>query len=314
MGILEFLGSIFSDKLPSLSTKIGTWCKYQWFRFFVNKEPCSEQQAIQHAYGVLSGHIDTAISFRNIDEKRPFILVKIRESIENPEYKFVLLKKIGNTFINDWEFEPAILITDFEVVDIQKNGYHNFTFVEQTAGTGADTKILNIVDLVSKERFKITEHRDHTVPKKPNAPDIIIEPNNIDEKLFSKIEKYAALKDMFKQNTVDFTKPEHAVQNWHRMNGEIKKGEVNLCFYSGKPIYGSGILETEETPEIEWIAYFKGPLFGYLKKDNSHFVAYSPGSSYNWPYDLEGRNKAISFKSAGEKFVFELKGDKGILR
>lgn len=311
---MEFL-SLVVEKIISFLPKVWRWLRYQCFYLFVNKTPYTEKEARQIAYGVLSGHIDKVICFRNIDEKRPYVLVKVRNSVEEHNYRFVLLKKMGNTFIQDWEFEAVLLITDFEIVDIQKNGYHNFAFIEQSAGSGADTKILNIVDLINKEHIKIIEHIDWTTPKNPHSPEVITKPEDIDEELLPKIEKYAASKGFFEQNKVDFSKPEHAIQNWHRMNGEISEGEVKLRFYSGEPVYGASISDTLDFDHIKWIAYFKGPLFGYLKNKDQHFVAYSPSWTYNWPKKLKGTEKKVHFERHSDegKLIFEFDGKSGIL-
>ncbi|HEX6981293.1 MAG TPA: hypothetical protein VF181_00895 [Balneolaceae bacterium] len=312
--MMEFLNLIV-EKIFSVFPKVWRWIRYQWFKLFVNKTPYTKKEAKQIAYGVLSGHIDNAISFRNIDERRPYILVEVRSSVEDHDYKFVLLKKMGNTFIQDWEFERVLLVTDYEIVDIQKNGYHNFAFIEQSAGSGADTKILNIVDLINKRHIKIIEHIDHTSPKNPHSPEVTFEPNDIDKKQLPKIEEYAASKGLFNQNKVDFSKPEHAIQNWHRMNGEISEGEVKLRFYSGEPVYGASISDTLDFEHIKWTAYFKGPLFGYLKNEDKHFVAYSPSWTYNWPKRLKGTPKKVHFEiHSGEvKLTFELDGKSGRL-
>ena len=311
---MEFLNLII-EKLSTFIPKVWKWIQYQKFYFFVNKTPYTEKEAKKIAYGVLSGHIDNAISFRNIDKRRPYILVEVRSSVENHDYKFVLLKKMGNTFIQDWEFERVLLVTDYEIVDIQKNGYHNFAFLEQSAGSGANTKILNIIDLINKEHIKIIEHLDHTSPKNPRSPEVFFEPKEIDKKLLPKIEDYAASKGFFDQNKVDFSKPEHAIQNWHRMNGEISEGEVKLRFYSGEPIYGASISDTLDFDHIKWISYFKGPLFGYLKNEDQHFVAYSPSWTYNWPKNLDGTEKKVHFSRHCEegRLTFEFDGKSGIL-
>jgi len=305
--------NIIIEKLSAFLPKVWRWIRYQWFNFFINKTPYTEKEAKQIAYGVLSGHIDKAISFRNIDEKRSYILVEVRSSVEDHDYKFVLLKQMGNTFIQVWEFEQMLLISDFEIVDIQKNGYHNFAFMEQTAGSGADTKILNIIDLINKEHIKIIEHIDWTTPKNPHSPEVIFEPENIDEKLLPEIEKYAAPKGFFKQNKVDFSNPEHAIQNWHRLNGERKNGNIELTFYPGRPIFGASVNEIINTESLEWIAYFKGPLYGYLKNKDLHFVAYSPSWTYDWPQDLNGNENKVSFQSGETKFTFKFHGKSGIL-
>ena len=310
----ELIVSIFSDTIRPSFSKVWTKLKYYWYHFFVDKFPYSEKEAKEYAYGVVSGQIDKITSFHNFSENRSYILATVKENKDDFFLKLVLLKKIGNTFVQDWEHKLIRYVDDIHAIDIQKKGVNFILFIEESYGSGGGTKTLHAFNSVTKESFQVIEHYNWSDLTRSSTPTLDLVPKNMGKEFFELLEAYASTKGMLNGTRVDFSKPEHAIQNWHRMNGDIKKGEINLCFYPGKPVYGSGILETEDTSEIEWIAYFKGPLFGYLKQDNTHFVAYSPGWTYNWPHNIDANNKAILFKSGGKKFVFELKGSKGILR
>jgi len=312
--MFEIIVSIFSDRISPSFNKVWTKLKYYWYHFFVAKTPYSDKEAKEYAYSVVSGQIDKITSFHNFSENRSYILATVKENKEDFFLKLVLLKKMGNTFVLDWEHKLISYVDDITTLDIQKKGLNFILFIEKSYGSGGGTKTLHAFNSITKESFQVIEHYNWSDLTRSSTPTLDLVPKNMGKEFFELLETYALTKGMLNGTRVDFSKPEHAIQNWHRMNGDIKNGEVNLFFYPGKPVYGSGILEMEDTSKIKWIAYFKGPLFGYLKQDNTHFVAYSPGWTYNWPYDLKGRSQTVSFKSGKDKIVFELKGDKGILR
>ena len=304
----------FKGEILAVWGKVSYWSKYQWYRIFTNKSPLTEEEAKQHAYGVLSGDIKNAISFRNLDEKKVFILVYIHEKSE-PFFRLVLLKQFGNSYSIDWKKEQVLLITELDVVDLQKKGVHDIIFIEESSGTGAGSKILNIVNSKDKSHIKVTEWYNWMEPRKPSSPEIEIEPDDLDKRLLANIEDYAVTQGMLTGNKVDFSKPENAIQNWHRRNGEITRGLVELDFYPGKPQYRNSITDATSTTKIEWIAYFKGPLIGYLKSENKHFIAYSPASIYSSPSELRATGNKVSFTTNSERksMTFELKGSDGIL-
>lgn len=313
--MLETLISFFKDDMLSAINKISELAKYQWFKINNNKSPLTEEEAKNHAYGVLSGNIRKVISFNNIDENNIYILVYLRENIEKPLFKLVLLKQIGNSYSIDWEREQIQLIKLLDVGELNKRGIQNIIFIEEASGTGVGSKTLNIINSQDKNHIKVTEWYNWMEPKKPTSPEIEFEPDDLDKRLLANIEDYAVTKGMLAGNKVDFSKPEHAIQNWHRRNGVKTSGEIELDFYLGKPKYGNSVADTFSTSKIEWIAYFKGPLIGYLKSEDKHFVAFSPLDIYSWPRELAATENKVHFKSEVERKVltFELAGDTGKL-
>lgn len=312
--MFELFVSIFSDKISPFFNKAWTKIKYYGYKFLTPKTPYTKEEALELAYSVVSGQIHKVTSFKNFSEDREYILATVKENKEDYFLKLVLLKRIGNTFTRNWEHKLISYVDDIDALDLQKTGVNFILFVEESYGSGGGSKTLHAFNSVTKEAFQVTELYNWSDLTRSSVPSLDLTPKDMDKEFFELLETYASTKDMLKGARIDFSKPDHAIQNWHQMNSKIKKGEVNLCFYPGKPVYGSSILEAKETPDVEWIAYFKGPLFGYLKKDNSHFVAFSPGWTYDWPHDLDADNKAVSFTSGGKKFIFELNNDKGILR
>jgi len=295
----------------SAINKIAELAKYQWFKIINNKSPLTEEEARKHAYGVLSGDIRKVISFKNIDENKVYILVYLRENIEEPLFKLVLLKQFGNSYSIDWEREQIQLIQLLDVEELNKRGIRDIIFIEEASGTGAGSKTLNIINSQDKNHIKITELYNWMEPRKPSSPQVEIYPKDLSQKLLDSIERYAVSKGMLTGNLVDFSKPEHAIQNWHRRNGVKTSGEIELDFYPGKPKYGNSVADTFSTSKIEWIAYFKGPLIGYLKSENKHFVAYSPANIYSWPRELAATENKVIFKSEVERKLMTFKFDGG---
>ncbi len=310
---MEYLLTIFSDKIGPLLNRAWTYTQYVWNNLFKRSKPYTNEEAMEYAYGLLSGSIVEIQSFRNFSNGNIYIIAKAKEKKEEYFFKLILLKKVGSTFIREWDQELMSFTEDFEIIDLQKIGSHFILFIENSFGSGAGTRILYALNSSSKELFKVIEHHDWSDMTRVYTPTIEFSPKDIDQKLLKSLEKYALAKEMLKGKRVDFSIPEYAVRNWHRMNGEIKKGDVELYFYPGRPTYSSSPTEVVHSDNIEWIGYFKGPLCGYLKKKNEHFVAYSPGWTYDWPQHLKLKGKGIQFTSGNHTLHFELKGDKGIL-
>ncbi len=311
--MLDFIVSIFSGKIGSWISSIWVSIRYIWNSIFNLSIPYSKKEALEYAYGIVSGQINEVWSFRNFVDGRVYILVKVKEVKEDYFEKLVLIKRVGDSFIREWETELIIYTSDFEVKDLLKNGVHFILFIENSFGSGAGTKTLFALDSKSLVTYQIIERHDWSDLTRAYSPEPELRPKNIDLKLSKRLEEFAKSKEMLRSKRVDFDNPDNAILNWHRLNGSITSGEVELYFYSGRPTYGSSPTEVVHSDDIEWIGYFKGPICGYLKKRNEHFVAYSPGWTYDWPKHLKLKGTRIQFTSGNHTLRFELKGGKGKL-
>ena len=312
---MEFLLTIFSDKIGPLLNRGWIYTQYVWNNLFKRSQPYSKKEALEYAYGIVSGQISEIWSFRNFADGRVYILVKVKEVKEDYFEKLVLLKKVGDSFIREWETELIIYTTDFEVKDLLKNGVHFILFIENSFGSEAGTKTLHAFNSKSLVMYQIIEHHDWSDLSRAYSPEPEFQPKEIDLKLSKKLEDFAKSKEMLRSKRVDFDSPDNAVLNWHRLNGSITSGEVELYFYPGRPTYGSSPNEVVHSDDVEWIAYFKGPLCGYLKEKDQHFIAFCSPYSYHWPKELKAVGNTITFSRHIEEdsLSFEFLGDKGIL-
>ncbi|OAN61016.1 hypothetical protein A8B79_05950 [Balneola sp. EhC07] len=311
--MIDSILSIFSDYIGSFLKGAVNRIRFYSNKLLNRSEPYTKDEALEYAYAVISGNIVQVSSFRNFSTGNIYIAVKAKEKKGEYFFKLILLKKVGSTFIRDWEHELISFTEDFEVIDLQKSGEYFILFIENSFGSGAGTKTLYAFSSSTKKLFKIIEHHDWSDMTRVYTPSIELSPRDVDQKLLKNLEQYASMNDMLKEMRVDFSNPKHAVRNWHRLNGSITEGDVELCFYDGRPTYGSSPTEVVHYDDIEWIGYFKGPLCGYLKKRDEHFIAYSPGWTYDWPQDLKMKGNGIQFTSGKHTLSFELNGNKGNL-
>jgi hypothetical protein len=96
---------------------------------------------------------------------------------------------------------------------------------------------------------------------------------------------------------VDFNSPEFSVQRWHKENGTRTSGIVRLHYYQGHPPCKATVVATLDTGTVLWMSFFKGPLIGYEKLNDRHFVAFSAAWSYNWAKNLAFDGQSLWFGS-----------------
>lgn len=307
MGLFESFLTLITDYIPTAWKWISKKVKLVWFKLVYSQKPYTDTEAKQLAQGVLPGHIEQVISFRNIN-KRTYLAVIKRSSLDDFDFKLILLEEIGETFKPIWETKLFTIPRTFEITDIDDDGMHEILFMLESAGTGAGTKILNIYSLKDKKLYELSEHyewQDATTPKVSKI-EITEEMDPIFKKTFEGI---AVKKGFLEKNSVDLNNSENAVLNWHRMNGEKEEGKIRLYFYNGYPKYTSSINDRLETDKIEWIAHFKGPLFVRLKETNEHFIAYSPANIYNWPTSLVNISDILIFGTHSRKGLYAFRWD-----
>jgi len=302
MQILQWLFTCFGG--PFIKQKIHKG-RLWIFHFRNRKPPLDELKVRKIAYSVLSGSIMLAIPYRNLNSKHVFIAVAHRESKESFDKKISILEQFGKAFRTIWESErPLLHISQFQVADIDEDGTNEVIFTTEEYGTGAYSKRMFVYSTVKKQLFELCEDYDNQNLAGPVSPQIDVNPKS-DEDFIEAIEHYAVEQGFLQTTqTVDFDSPDFAVQRWHVSNGTKMKGAVKLHFYSDKPRWSSSISATLETDDILWIAYFKGPLFGYIKSKNQHFVAFSPSWKYNWV-------KCLTYD--GENLWFGIISVRGIL-
>ncbi len=275
------------------------------FHFRNRTSPFDELKARKIAYSVLSGSIMHAIPYRNLNSKHVFIAVAHRDSKDSLDKKISILEQFGKAFRTIWESEePLLHISQFQVADIDEDGTNEVVFTTEYYGTGAYSKHMFVYSTAKKQLFELIESYDTQDLSGPVSPQIDVNPKT-DEDFIEAIEHYAVEQGFLQTTqTIDLDSPDFAVQRWYISNGAKMKGAVKLHFYSDRPRYPTSISATLETTDILWIAHFKGPLFGYIKSKNQHFVAFSPSWKYNW---------VTCLTHDGENLWFGIHSDFGIL-
>jgi hypothetical protein len=281
------------------------------FRVKNKKPPLNETKAIQIAHSILSGHIDNAFSFININSNNIYIALSRRSSAADHDVKIHLLEQIGDTYRQIWNSETLWCKPQLEVKDINGDGIHELIFIEESFGSGGGTICMSVYSQITNKPYKIREDYWWSDASGPHTPTITFEPEPENKDLRHAMVQYARAHGLLKKpELVDFDDPKFAEQRWHKYNGNKTKGPVILHFYNGKPPYIGTDKDSLNTKDILWIACFKGPLVGYLKSKDKHFIAYSPSDRYDWITCLAYSEDTLWFSSSGSGlFSFKLDQD-----
>ena len=225
-----------------------------------------------------------AVSFRNIDLPHIFIACLRRSSEQESDPVVYVLAQIGDTFTCVWKSDRlyATNRVALEVHDADDDGNREVLFEDQSFGTGGGTRRLMVYCPGRGTLFTITESLNWQNLAGPISPEVKIEPASRPE-MVRILENVAKRRGFLGPGTlVNFDDAEFAVQRWHKENGKRTSGRVRVHYYQGYPKYKASIAATLDTGSVVWLSFFKGPLFGYEKLKDRHFIAYSPAWFYNW--------------------------------
>lgn len=290
---IQIIQTIFSP-----AAKLVKWAYHRLriliFHFINRKPPLDESKARQIAHSILSGNIVQAIAYRNINSKHIFIAAIRRTSEDDYDSRIYILEQLGNTYMSIWNSEPILATAPLKAEDIDGDGINEVILIEKFYGTGGGAEVMSVYSSRQRQLFQIKQHYDWQDAAGPVAPQIEVEPES-EGGFLEALERYALKEGFLQSHLADLNSPDFAVQRWHASNGRKKSGVINLHFYNGSSSYLNSISATLDTEDILWTAYFKGPLVGYIKSENRHFVAYSPESVYNWAKCLTYDGKRLWF-------------------
>jgi hypothetical protein len=272
--------SLIRNPVMARARKAHIWL----FHWRTKSPPFDQIRAQQIAFSVLAGDIMEAASFRNIDSPRIFIACVRRSSEIDSDPLVYVLEQVGDAFKvafrSDrlWFFQPSTL----EVCDANNDGYHEVVFEDAASGSGAGMRRLMVYSSRLARLFTITESREWQNRSGPISPEIEIQPAG-DREMLQEFESVARKRGYLQpQRFVDFDQPEFAVQRWHKENGTKQSGAVRIHYYQGQPECGATVVAKLRTATIHWVSFFKGPVYGYERLKDRHFIAYSSAWSYNW--------------------------------
>lgn len=285
--------------------------KYAWERLRVwrsrrQKPPFEEAEAAKIIYPLLAGHIVRAISYRNVGSKNVFIAAMRRSSERDHDASVHVLEQTGGTFRELWKSESMLFLDgkNLEVKDVDRDGHREIILEYKSRGTGAGTRVLMVYSTRSRQLLRLSEYRSWQNLAGPTAAEVSIEPED-DPEAVAILETEAKRRGLLQAAApIDLNNLEFSIQRWHKENGAHPIGEIRIHLYPGWPPYGSTVVDECDTGDIVWIAQFKGPLFGYVKSKNQHFIAYSPAWFYNWP-------KCLAYD--GDRLWFGIHCKKGLM-
>jgi hypothetical protein len=149
--------------------------------------------------------------------------------------------------------------------------------------------------------FSVTESLNWQNRAGPVSPEIEIKPEDA-HGMVRVLEAVARSHGYLRPGeVVDFDSPEFSVQRWHKENGTRTSGIIRLHRFQGYPPCKASVAATLDTGTILWISLFKGPLIGYERLNDQHFVAFSAAWSYNWAKSLAFDGQILWFGSHCKK-------------
>jgi hypothetical protein len=284
---------------PILKFIKWTFLKLKLFYFNLREmRPWLDKEtAMKIAQMTLSGSVISAFPFRNLNSKRKYIAALRKESDEGGLYEIFLLEEVGKSYRIDWKSEEihSIQENSFKVVDVGNDGYKSISYIQEYFGSGMGTRHLYIYHTAEKRIFEIREDYNYSTLQGPAFHPKILAGDH--EKFRRKLIKYAVTQDFLLESELpDYNKSKFAAQRWHKENGNRIIGKIKTYRYEGEPnYYGIDPIAISDTEHIRWVSYFKGPLFRYDKRENNHYVVYSPVSVYEWAKSLLGVGKGLFF-------------------
>src|SRR5208337_2730211 len=197
--------------------------------------------------------------------------------------------------------------------DLDKDGQKEIIFASSFFGTGGGSESLNLYVPTPKKLYTLTMQYQWTAPGEPSAK-VVLEPEPKDETdqkwLLALEQKSRALRFPAPLPTIDLDDPRNAVVRWHKENGSLEFGPVRLHYYEGEPVCGASGTASIIDGDVLWSAYFKGPVYGYLRSENKHFVVYSPIWSRLWPTCLAADDRFLWIGTSGNGIMRYDKGAK----
>lgn len=295
--------------LVSPALKIIRWISLKLFLWQERKKHYDRESAIKIGLSALGGAILSAVPFSNFRSNRQYLALIRKDNDDALESRIHIIERVGEAYTRIWASDPLwdFTPTTFEVTDIDGDGWKEIVFEQSSVGTGASTKFLYIYSLRKNKLYEIIEYYERQNASCPGCFPIINAGD--DEIVRSKIIKFAHSRGFLQANKApDFDDPAFAILRWHKENGDKYIGKVKIHWYEGMPACTASIASHLETEDIHWISHFKGPLYGYSKLKQQHFIAYSPQWRYEWVKSMASDGNRLWFVCHGIPglFTFEL--------
>lgn len=239
------------------------------------------------ALSTLGGSVVAAIPYRDFGNPRQMVTVIWKRYDADSRHRVYILEQFADAWRIKWESEELFdrpKLEAFGLHDFDNDGIHEVSFLFASFGTGSGAEILYLCVPAQDQTYRATlvyDWSDATIPRGPKIEVGIVD--NINQIYVQGLEsickKFQIIKPL---KPLDLDKPENATLRWHKENGELTHGYVKVYFYDGEPVVRGSVAAQLEDGDYLWIACFKGPVYGYIKSQDKHFIVYSPAWVYNW--------------------------------
>ena len=273
-----------------------------------------DEAALRLASRVVAGQILRAVEFFDEADKRSRVAVLARSGDSWSPQRAVLLTEFAGGYRVEWESEALITIGAwanssawFGAQDVDGDGRCEVFFAEGSHGTGAGSEVFHVYVPRRGQVLTVTvqETRDPYFRTWVEQCQELLTPAGAPylSALESRMEEFLVVPDI---KTAEET-PEVA---WYREHGFLKNGRVKATRICGPPRYRASVNARHEDGNTEWYAFFKGPVIGYDRSADEHFVVYGPSTMYHWPTCFASNLTFVWFGTRGDGvFQFDKKNN-----
>lgn len=108
---------------------------------------------------------------------------------------------------------------------------------------------------------------------------------------------------LMEKTTIDPDNPAFALSLWFAQNGPMKNGPVQLREYPGPVIWGTPLESEVSDQGNSWKAFQRGPVFGYDRSRDVHYVVYAPESMQHWAKALAADGQFLWIGTQGDGLI-----------
>lgn len=291
--------------------------------------PMDSDTARAVAFGALSGSVVAAIPYRDFGNPRRRIAALREPYNGGPGQTLCILEEFGRSWRVIWSSEPFLgyswpLGGAFAVHDADRDGKKEISMGFASLGSAYEGYTIYLHVPTRGLTYRATVERNWADPAEV-TPRITIEPADaVDTPYVAVLESLCDKLGITKRVPfIDLDDPANAVLRWHKENGDRKDGAVRIHLYEGPGPFDPIPKHCLDDGEYLWIEYSKGPVYGYIKSENKHFIPYSPASIYAWVNCLVASPRYLWMGTLGDgivrfdkkrhvlkQFIFEFEGHK----
>jgi hypothetical protein len=298
VSIVGILKVVFGPAIKA-SRLVGKEAHLLYFGWRDREPPVNQVTALRNARSALGGSIRAVIPFRSLNSKSQFLAVARTHHDEDFHVKIHILEQVGAAYLRRWESEEMWGSFDsdsLQVVDLDKDGIKEIAFESSSFGSGAGSKNLYVYSLQNDQLFEVEEFYDYSNAATPDVFLVKMDAGT-NERFREGLIDYATSRGFLQGNEpIDYDDPKFAVLRWHKENGDKRIGKVKVHLYSGSPVYPEDCTHrTLDAGDLIWTAFFKGPLFAFVKSKDRHFIPYSPQWVYEWVKSLADDGRQLWF-------------------